>query len=115
MLGGDPQTIFTDNITATGTAFAVTEMEQELLDRLDGATASIDAAIYGLDRASVVNALIAAHSRGVTVSIVADDDAYTDYNASDYFSVRTHNRSPSMTNSTVPNSSVRSTGMPSAA
>jgi phosphatidylserine/phosphatidylglycerophosphate/cardiolipin synthase-like enzyme len=81
-LGGDPQTLFTDNITATGTTLAVTEMEQELLDRLNGATTSIDAAIYGLDRASVVNALIAAHNRGVTVRIVADDDAYADYNTS---------------------------------
>jgi hypothetical protein len=64
-LGGDPQTLFTDNITATGTTLAVTEMEQELLNRLNDATTSIDAAIYGLDRASVVNALIAAHNRGV--------------------------------------------------
>jgi hypothetical protein len=47
-LGGDPQTLFTDNITATGTTLAVTEMEQELLDRLNAATTAIDAAIYGL-------------------------------------------------------------------
>jgi phosphatidylserine/phosphatidylglycerophosphate/cardiolipin synthase-like enzyme len=81
-LGGDPETLFTDNITATGTTLAVTEMEQELLNRLNNATTSIDAAIYGLDRASIVNALVAAHNRGVTVRIVADDDAYTDYNSS---------------------------------
>jgi phosphatidylserine/phosphatidylglycerophosphate/cardiolipin synthase-like enzyme len=81
-LGGDPETLFTDNITATGTTLAVTEMEQELLNRLNNATTSMNAAIYGLDRASVVNALIAAHNRGVTVRIVADDDAYNDYNSS---------------------------------
>jgi phosphatidylserine/phosphatidylglycerophosphate/cardiolipin synthase-like enzyme len=79
-VGGDPQTLFTDNITAPGTSLAVTEMEQQLLNRLNAATASIDAAIYGLDRVSIVNALIAAHNRGVTVRIVADDDAYADYN-----------------------------------
>jgi hypothetical protein len=81
-LGGDPETLFTDNITATSTTLAISEMEQELLDRLNYATTSMNAAIYGLDRASIVNALIAAHNRSVTVRIVADDDAYTDYNAS---------------------------------
>jgi phosphatidylserine/phosphatidylglycerophosphate/cardiolipin synthase-like enzyme len=102
-------TLFTDNITATGTTLAVTEMEQEFLDHLNDATTSIDAAIYSLDRASIVNALIAAHDRGVTVRIVADEAPAT------YRSVRTHNRSPFVTNSSVPNSSVRSTGMPNAA
>jgi phosphatidylserine/phosphatidylglycerophosphate/cardiolipin synthase-like enzyme len=84
-VGGDPQTLFTDNITATGTSLAVTEMEQQLLNRLNAATTSIDAAIYGLDRASIVNALIAAHNRGVTVRIVADDDAYNDADYNSHF------------------------------
>jgi phosphatidylserine/phosphatidylglycerophosphate/cardiolipin synthase-like enzyme len=75
-VGGDPQTLFTDNITATGTSLAVTGMEEQLLNRLNGATTSIDAAIYSLDRASIRDALIAAQGRGVAVRVVADDDAY---------------------------------------
>jgi phosphatidylserine/phosphatidylglycerophosphate/cardiolipin synthase-like enzyme len=82
-LGGDPQTLFTHNITATGPSLAVTEMEQELLNRLNAATTSIDAAIYSFDRVSIRDALIAAHNRGVTVRIAAEgDDAYSDYNPS---------------------------------
>jgi phosphatidylserine/phosphatidylglycerophosphate/cardiolipin synthase-like enzyme len=84
-VGGDPQTLFTDNVMATGTSLAVTEMEQQLLNRLNAATNSIDAAIYGLDRVSIVNALIAAHNRGVTVRIVADEDAYHDADYNSHF------------------------------
>jgi hypothetical protein len=73
---GDPATFFTDNIAATEPSLAVTVMEQELLDRLNGATGSIDVAIYSLSRVSIRDALIAAHNRGVTVRVVADDDAY---------------------------------------
>ena len=51
--GGDPQTLFTDNITATGTSVAVTQMEQQLLNRLNAASASIDASIYSLNRVSI--------------------------------------------------------------
>jgi len=72
----DPQTLFTDNVTATGTSIAVTHMEQQLLDRLNAATSSIDTSLYSLNRVSIRNALIDAHSRGVTVRVVADDDAY---------------------------------------
>jgi hypothetical protein len=74
--GGDPQLLFTENITAVGTSLAVTTMEQALLVRLDGATTSIDAALYDFNRATIRDALIAAHNRGVSVRVVADDDAY---------------------------------------
>jgi phosphatidylserine/phosphatidylglycerophosphate/cardiolipin synthase-like enzyme len=84
-VGGDPQPLFTDNITATGTSIAVTEMEQQLLNRLNAATNSIDAAIYSLDRVSIRNALIAAHNRGVTVRVVADDDAYNEAECKPHF------------------------------
>lgn len=76
-LGSDPQTLFTDNITP-GTSIAVTEMEQQLLNRLNTVSISIEAAIYGLDRVSSVNALIAAHARSVAVRIVADDGTYNE-------------------------------------
>jgi hypothetical protein len=52
------------------------------LDRLKRAITFIYAAIYGLDRASVLNAPIAAHNRCVTSRIVADDDTYAHYNVS---------------------------------
>lgn len=74
--GAGPQLLFTDNIDAQGTSLASTTMEQALLDRLDGATTSIDAAIYDLDRASVRDALIAAAGRGVAVRVVTDDETF---------------------------------------
>jgi hypothetical protein len=77
-----PTILFTDNILSTGTSQEVTLMEQELLNRINGASVSIDVAIYGFNRASVRDALIAAHERGVLVRVVTDDDAYD--NASYY-------------------------------
>lgn len=74
----NPQILFTDNITAVGTSVAPTAMEQDLLDRLNASTTSIDAAIYELDRQSIRDALIAAAGRGVTVRVVTDDDAYAE-------------------------------------
>lgn len=50
----------------------VTPEEQRLLDLLDAETVSIQASIDGLTRSSVVDRLIAAHDRGVTVQVVAD-------------------------------------------
>ncbi len=44
-VGGDPQTFFTSNINSTGTSQNPTAMEQALLDEIDAATTSIDAAI----------------------------------------------------------------------
>ncbi|NLE76908.1 MAG: hypothetical protein GX605_09170 [Chloroflexi bacterium] len=66
---------FTDNVSATGVSPALTEMEGALVELLDSACCAIDAALYGLDRASVRDALLAAHGRGVRVRLVADDDA----------------------------------------
>lgn len=64
MMGGPgPQTLFTDNIAAVGTSLAISSMEQALLDRIQAASISIDAAIYDFDRVSVRTALIAAHNR----------------------------------------------------
>lgn len=45
-VGGDPETLFTADITSTGPDTTVTEMDQQLLNRLNGATTSIDTAIY---------------------------------------------------------------------
>jgi phosphatidylserine/phosphatidylglycerophosphate/cardiolipin synthase-like enzyme len=63
--------------TATTTITAHTEMEDALLSLIDNAATSIDIALYGLDRQSVVSALIAAHTQGVTVRVVGDDEAAT--------------------------------------
>ena len=52
-------------------------MEDALLSLVDNATTSIDAAIYGLNRQSFIDALIAAHNAGVTVRVVGDDGAAT--------------------------------------
>lgn len=69
-------------ISATETTTDMTPMENALLTLLDDAQTIINIALYGLNRQSVVDALIAAHNRGVTVRVVGDDDAYTgDYQA----------------------------------
>lgn len=68
---GTVELLFTDrsddvsesNISAT---------EQRLLDLIDGETVSIQAAIDGLSRQNVIDRLIAAEQRGVTVQVVAD-------------------------------------------
>ena len=52
-VGDDPQTLFTADITSTGPDTTVTEMEQHLLNWLNGATTSIDTAIYWLNRARI--------------------------------------------------------------
>lgn len=54
-----------------------TGMEVALLNLINNATTSLDMAIYGLNRQSIVDALIAAHVRGVTVRVVGDDEAAT--------------------------------------
>ena len=70
-------------ITATAITTDRTPMEDALLSLIDGATTSVDVALYGLNRQSVVDALIAAHGGGVTVRVVGDDDAaLSDYAAS---------------------------------
>ncbi len=61
--------------TATGTTTETTEIERKLLSLIDHAAVSIDVALYDLNRQSVVDALVAAHGRGVTVRAVGDDDA----------------------------------------
>lgn len=83
--GGDPQTLFTNNINASSATLTITDMEQELLDRINNAATSIDLAIYEFDRTSIRDALIAAKNRGVTVRVVTDDDAYTDADNNAHF------------------------------
>jgi len=69
-------------LTATTITTTTTPMESALLTLIDTTASTLDAAIYGLNRQSVIEALIAAHQRGVTVRIVGDDDAATtSYNA----------------------------------
>jgi HKD family nuclease len=61
--------------TAITTTTQHTTIEDALLAQINGAATHIDVALYGLDRQSVIAALIAAHQRGVTVRVVGDDDA----------------------------------------
>jgi phosphatidylserine/phosphatidylglycerophosphate/cardiolipin synthase-like enzyme len=61
--------------SATVTTTAQTPMETALLNLINGANTTVDIAQYGLNRLTVVNALINAHNRGVVVRVVGDDDA----------------------------------------
>jgi len=72
-------------LTAVTTTTNTTVMEGALLDLLNNATESIDVAIYGFDRASLRDALIAAHIRGVTVRVVGDDDTIADPRYGPYY------------------------------
>jgi phosphatidylserine/phosphatidylglycerophosphate/cardiolipin synthase-like enzyme len=65
---------FTDNLNATETSSAPTELEQALVQRIRSAQQTIDAAFYDFNRASIRDELIAAHQRGVAVRIVTDDE-----------------------------------------
>lgn len=75
----DPAVYFTSNLTATTISTDITPIEQALLDRINGAVTSIDATIYDFERISLRDALIAAKQRGVTVRVVADDEARVTY------------------------------------
>lgn len=72
-------------LTAITTTVETTEMEAALLNLLNNATQSIDVAIYGFDRASLRDALIAAHNRGVTVRVIGDDDTIADPRYAPYY------------------------------
>jgi phosphatidylserine/phosphatidylglycerophosphate/cardiolipin synthase-like enzyme len=75
---------FNEHFTATTITIDHTPMEEALLGPIDDATTSIGVALYGLNRQSVVTALIAAHSEGVTVQVVGDDEAATGEYSSSY-------------------------------
>jgi uncharacterized repeat protein (TIGR01451 family) len=68
---------FNERFTATSTTTETTLMEDALLSLIDGATTSVDITLYGLNRQSVITALINAHDWGVTVRVVGDDEAAT--------------------------------------
>jgi phosphatidylserine/phosphatidylglycerophosphate/cardiolipin synthase-like enzyme len=71
--------------TATDITTEHTPMENALLALIHGASTSVDVALYGLDRRSFVDALIAAYNNeGVTVRVVGDDDAATGAYSSSY-------------------------------
>jgi len=65
-------------LTAVAPTTDVTVMEAALLSVLNSADEAIDAAIYGFNRASLRDALIAAHNRGVAVRVIGDDEAVDD-------------------------------------
>ncbi len=68
---GTVELLFTersDDVSETN----VSTTEQRLLDLVDLETTAIQASIDGLSRQNVVDRLIAAHDRGVTVQVVAD-------------------------------------------
>ncbi|MFN8463999.1 MAG: phospholipase D-like domain-containing protein [Caldilineaceae bacterium] len=70
----NPAVFFTSNWPTSEVA-PVTALEQGLLDRLNAATTSIDAALYDFNRPALRDALLAAKGRGVSVRIVTDDEA----------------------------------------
>ena len=67
---------FTDAVDTTGPTETVGPTDAALQALLDGATTSIDAAIYDFSRANLRDALVNAHTRGVRVRVMGDDEAY---------------------------------------
>ncbi len=74
--------------TEVTTTIVRTVKEQALLDLIDHATTGIDAAIYDLNRQSVIDALISAHNRGLVVRVVGDDEAALNESAAGYQALR---------------------------
>ncbi len=71
-------------IDALDKTTATVPMELALIDFIDTATGTIDAAIYGFDRQSIAYALIDAHNRGVRVRVVGDNEAAGGYYSPTY-------------------------------
>ncbi len=72
---GTAELLFTDrsdDVSETN----VTALEQRLLDLIDTETIAIQASIDGLSRSNVVDRLVAAHQRGVTVQVTVDCQIY---------------------------------------
>jgi len=80
----DYNVYFNPRFTASTITATHTAMENALLGLIDGAASTVDVALYGLNRQSVVDALIAAHSREVAVRVVGDDDAAVEDYAASY-------------------------------
>ncbi len=68
-----------DNLYAMAPTTNKNTLELALLDLINSAESTIDAAIYGFSRVSIRDALIAAHARGVEVRVTAD---YSEYHGS---------------------------------
>jgi phosphatidylserine/phosphatidylglycerophosphate/cardiolipin synthase-like enzyme len=66
---------FNPRFGASFTSTTPTAMEEALLTLIDGASVRVEVALYGLNRQSVIEGLIAAHNRGVDVRVVGDDEA----------------------------------------
>ena len=75
----DPAVYLTANLTATKISTGITPVEKALLDRINGATISVDVAVDDFERISLRDALIAAKQRGVTVRVVTDEEAHEIY------------------------------------
>ena len=71
-------------IDALGKTTDTVPMETALLSHMEAATSTIDVAVYGLDRSSLADALIAAHNGGVTVRVVGDGLEATGYYSPTY-------------------------------
>lgn len=81
--GADLPVYFTANIPPQPDPAAVTPMERTLLDQIDSAAFTIDAALYEFDRPSLRNALLAAHARGVQVRGLLDAGSADDSDSDD--------------------------------
>ena len=73
----DYSVFFNERFDAASTTTDQTAAETALLSFIGNATTTLDVAVYGLNRQSVVDALMAAYNRGVTVRVVGDDEAAT--------------------------------------
>lgn len=76
LAGANYPVYFTANVPPQSDPAAVTPMERTLLDQIDSAAFTIDAALYEFDRPSVRDALLAANERGVHVRIVTDNNTH---------------------------------------
>lgn len=82
--GPDPQVSLAPGVrpltvrVGDGVVYGRDPVDTDRVSLLDSATSTVDFAVWALDRQSVVDAMVAARTRGVTVRVATDTDSLND-------------------------------------
>jgi phosphatidylserine/phosphatidylglycerophosphate/cardiolipin synthase-like enzyme len=78
LLGSEINVYFSHSVDTTianpSPARGFAALDERLIDRIAAAQYSIDFCFYNIKRQNIVDTLIAAHSRGIQVRIITEDD-----------------------------------------
>lgn len=71
---------------------STTPLDEKLISQINHAHKTLDIAIYTITKKEIVNAIIAAHERGVTVRLICDkDQIHTPSEHDDILNFQSHN------------------------